>query len=72
MAPLPRLVALLLIGACRAGRNTCYLDRRRTARVLIGLCQDGGMDGEDLRLAIYRAFAATGRGVGLSGSFWGL
>ena len=61
MAPLPRLVALLLTGACRAGRNTCYPDRRRPEPVFIGLCEDGGMDSEDLRLAVYRAFAETGR-----------
>ena len=88
MAPLPRLVALLLTGACRAGRNTCYLDRRRAAPVFTGLCQDGGMDDEDLRLAAAHWYdgrldrgyvrrepsqaAAYLRGVGLSGSFWGL
>ena len=60
-APFPRLIALLLTGAWRAGKNTCYPDRRRPARVLIGLCEDGGMDREDLRLAVYRAFAETGR-----------
>src|SRR5438876_7080770 len=51
VAPLTRLVALLMVGACRAGRNTCYLNRLRATRVFIGLCQDGGMDSEDLRLA---------------------
>ena len=34
-APFPRLIALLLTGACRAGKNTYYPDRRRPARVLI-------------------------------------
>jgi hypothetical protein len=60
-APFPRLIALLLTGACRAGKNTYYPDRRRPARVLIGLCEDGGMDREDLWLAVYCAFAETGR-----------
>jgi len=32
----------MLVGAWRAVRNTCYLDRLRVARVFIALCEDGG------------------------------
>jgi hypothetical protein len=51
----------MLVGAWRAGRNTFFLLRLLAVRVFTGPCEDGGMDGEDLRLAVYRAFAETGR-----------
>jgi hypothetical protein len=51
----------MLVGAWRAGRNTFFLLRLLAVRVFTGLCEDGGMDGEDLRLAVYLAFAETGR-----------
>src|SRR5436305_1374363 len=38
-APFPRLIALLLTGACHAGKNTCYSDRRRAAPILTGFAR---------------------------------
>jgi hypothetical protein len=40
-APFPRLIALLLSGACRAGKNTYYPDRRRPARAAPGARRPG-------------------------------
>src|SRR5207248_10692749 len=61
VAPLPRLVALLLDQSVSCGQKYVLLEQTPGARVFIGLGQDGGMDSEDLRLAVYRAFAGTGR-----------
>src|SRR5271165_1626847 len=60
----------------QAGGPLCLLERWRQkqirahcfrlapGRIFVGFCEDGGMDLEDLRLAVYRAFAETGRAPG--------